>query len=330
MNEIVKLGLDIYHGSVPTEFSNKDHNKVMREALIEANGGKDSINYKVRGANKDALFAIVEEIIASTTEEGLKGDEFFMSFVDYKNLSEGDANEFTAEENTTFIVSELARGVLTPRRQRIGEKRTVNLRTTPKAVRIYEEMSRILAGRVNWTDFVNKLNKAVITKKYEELYTIFSSISSTTPGMNGTYAPAAGTYDEDKLLQLVQHVEASTGPASIVGTKSALAKIKTAEVSNSAKENYHELGFYGKVAGVPMIMVPQRHKVGTDQFIFPDKKVYIIAGDDKPVKYVTEGSGVILDKDPLSNDDMTQEYYYIEQTGSGLLMNGKMGIYEMS
>jgi hypothetical protein len=130
---------------------------------------------------------------------------------------------------------------------------------------------------------------------------------------------------------MVDHVEASNGQvANIIGTKKALRKIATAVLADEQKTNYYNMGFFGKVAGVDMIAVPQRHGVGTDAFIFPDDRVFIIGSQDKPIKYVTEGNPIILDKDPLTNDDLTQEYYYIEQTGAGLMINQKMGIYVMT
>ena len=331
MNEIVKLALDVYHGTVPTEFADKNPEAKLREALIAANGGSDKIDMKSMRDNKGKLFAIVEETIQTVVEEGLKGDEFFMNFVDFRNLAVGDLNEFTIEADSSFIVSEIANGIATPRRQRIGEKTTVNVPTTIKAVRVYEEMSRVLSGRISWTDFVDKVSVAVMQKRYNDIFTVWNGMSASSAGLNSTYVPTAGSYSENNLVTLIDHVEAATGKtARIVGTRNALRKLNTAVVADAAKDDMYNSGFYGKFNGTDMIRVRNRHKVGTTTFIMPDDKVFVVASDDQPIKFVDEGTALILDKDPTANADLSQEYTYVEKTGCGLVVNGKIGVYSMT
>ena len=85
--QIVKLATDMIQNKVSGNFADASKNsEALIEALIEANGGSSKINPKTfhRG---NALFDIVEEIIPAITEEGLKGDEFFMELVEYRNLN---------------------------------------------------------------------------------------------------------------------------------------------------------------------------------------------------------------------------------------------------
>lgn len=331
-NAIVRLALDTYHGVAvaPAEFADKKPSEVLREALIAANGGSTKLDYKALRRNKVEIFEILEEVIPTLVQEGLKGDEFFMQLVDERTLSAGDMNEFWAEDNSTFIVSEMADGIATPRRQRIGEKAKVTINTTIHGVRIYEEMSRYLAGRIDWNDLVDKVAKAYTEQLRNDVYAVFSGISAATPGLSATYVKA-GSYQEEDLLAIVDHVEAATGKkAVIVGTKPALRKCATAVQSEESKSDYYNAGFYGKLAGVPMVSIQNRHRVGTEEFIFPDNKLYVLASDDKPIKLVNEGEAYILDKDGTTNADMTMEYLYIEKYGVGLLVNGKLGVYTLS
>lgn len=87
---------------------------------------------------------------------------------------------------------------------------------------------------------------------------------------------------------------------------------------------------YGKFYGTDMVSVRQSHKVGTDEFILDDTKVYVIASDDKPIKVVNEGDGLMLMNNPTDNADLTQEYTYVQQWGIGLLFNRVIGVYKIT
>lgn len=330
-NELVNLAFDVYHGNamVPVEFSDKRPVEVLRQALLDLNGGSPKFDYRAFRRNKVEIFEIIEQTVPVLVNEGLQGDEFFMQLVEERNLAAGDMNEFVAGDNSLFVVSEMADGIAIPRRQRIGEKRTVSVHTTLHGVRIFDELSRFLAGRIDWNAMIDNVARAYKAEKLNSMYTTFTGITASTPGLNGTYV-TGGTYDEEKLLTLVEHVEAATGKAaSIIGTKAGLRKCTTAVQSDAAKDDYYNVGYYGKLAGVPMVSIKNRHAVGTDNFIFPDNKLFVIASDDKPIKHVTEGEAYIKETDG-SNSDMTMEYLFTEKYGNSLLIADKLGVYTMS
>lgn len=331
-SNIVQLALDVYRGQAvaPTEFADKKPEEVLRNALIELNGGSSKFDYKKFRRNKIEIFEIIEQIVPIIVNEGLQGDEFFMNLVDEHNIAAGDMNEFVAEDNTTFIVADMANGISIPRRQRIGEKTSVTIPTTVQGVRFYDELARFMAGRIDWNSMIDRVARSFKAEALNKMYTTFSGITAATPGLNSTYV-TGGTYDEEKLLTLVEHVEAATGMnASILGTKSTLRKCTTAVQADSAKEDYYSMGYYGKLAGVPMIAIKNRHAISSDSFIFPNDKLYVLASNDKPIKYVTEGEAYILEKDGSTNSDQTMEYLYTEKTGCGLLLGSKLGIYTIS
>ena len=326
-----KLAYDLYHGSVSTDFTNgKDPNTQLRQALIEANGGSEKITARSLRDHGKELFALIEVAVEPILREGFEGDEFFNDFVEYINVAEGDQNVFVTEDDSLFIVSEIANGIQTPRRQRIAGSTEVTIPTSVKAVRFYEEASRLLAGRSDWNTFVQRLMRSIQQKRYEDIYTAFSGLSATTPGLDTNYV-ISGTYDEEKLLKLVADVEAATGmTARIIGTKPALRKVTTAVISNQAKDDYYNVGHFGKVAGVEMTSVINRHKVGTNDFILPDNRLWVVAANDRFIKFVTEGDNYINSKDMTENADMSQEYVYIEKTGCGILLGAKLGIYDLT
>lgn len=320
MNDLVKLAVDGFKGNVE-KFSVKQTQDALREALIEANGGKTTIDYKaLRHGQGHEVFAILEELIPVLISEGLQGDEYFMNLVDYRNVAEGDKNEFITEDNNLFVVSKAADGTQAIRRQRLGGSESISIPTEFRVVRIYEELNRILAGRVDFNTFVNKVSESFRKQLLNEIYALWTTATAQQMG-GAAYFPAAGSYDEDALLDLIQHVEAAAGgkQATIIGTKKGLRNLKESIQSDAGLDELHNLGYYGKFYGTPCVAIPQRHKVGfngtptsTDSgFVLNDNVLTIVAGDDKPIKVVREGTGLVHMGDPFDNMDLTQELEYV-------------------
>ena len=327
---VIKLASDMIQNKVSANFADASKNsEALRDALIEANGGSTSINIKTfhRG---NQLFEIIEEIIPLIVHEGLTGNEFFFNLVDYRNIALGDDIDFWTEDKTEFVVADASYGVSGIRRQRLGKMEKYNVDTKLKIIKVYEELKRLMAGRTDFNVFIDKAGKAMIKQILNDTQTAFKSISSTTRGLTSTYVPT-GTYTEDALLDLVQHVEASTeGVATIIGTKKALRKVTTAVVSDEAKTDLYNTGFYGKFNGTNMVFIPQRHVVGTDTFLMDDNKIYVFAGNDKPIKVVNVGTGLMSANDPLQSADFSQNYLYGQEFGIGLAFSEKIGVMSLS
>lgn len=79
-----------------------------------------------------------------------------------------------------------------------------------------------------------------------------------------------------------------------------------------------------------MVAVKQVHKTGTDTFMLDNSKLYVIASGEWPIKVVNEGEGLIINGDPTSNADLTQEYTYIQSWGVGVIFAGTMGLYTIT
>lgn len=334
MKDIVKLAVDTYRGTVE-KYSASQSNDVLRQALIDANNGKTHLDYKdIRDGKCNGLFTLIEEVLSATVVEGLQGDEYFNALVDFRNVAEGDSPVFLVEDNNLFVVADAADGTQGIRRQRLGGVTEATIPTTLKVVRIYEEMNRVLSGRVDFNTFINKVAESFRQKLLNDIYALW--IGATAEQMGGiTYFPAAGVYDEDELLDLISHVEAAAGgkTATIVGTKKALRSIKESIDSDEVKSELHNMGYMGKFYGTPVVVTPQRHKIGSTEFVLSDDFITIIAGDDKPIKVVYEGDPIVLMGDPTSNADFTQEYFYGEKYGMGIVLAGNntgIGRYEFA
>lgn len=334
MNDIVKLAVDGYHGSVE-KYSVPQSQDALRNALIEANGGSTKLDYKkIRDGECKGLFTLVEEILRQTVVEGLQGDEFFNAMVDFRNLAEGDQNLFLVEDRNLFVVAEAADGTQGIRRQRLGGVNETSIPTSLKVVRIYEELNRVLSGRVDFNEMINKVAESFRQKLLNDIYGLWAGATAADLG-GVAYFPAAGSYDEDDLLDVIAHVEAAAGgkTATIIGTKKALRNLKESIQSDGAKEELHGMGYYGTFYGTPCVAIPQRHQVGSTDFVMDDDVITIIAGDDKPIKVVYEGESIMLMGDPMTNADFTQEYFYGEKYGLGIVLaggNAGIGRYEMT
>lgn len=285
MNDIVKLAVDAYRGNVE-KYSVAQSQETLRQALIAANNGKTALDYRdIRDGKCSGLFTLIETILSATVIEGLQGDEYFNSLVDFRNVAEGDSPVFYINDNNLFVVAEAADGTQGIRRQRLSGVSEATIPTTLKVVRIYEEMNRVLSGRVDFNTMINKVAESFNQKLLNDIYTLWTSATATQLG-GSTYFPTAGAYDEDALLDLISHVEAAAGgkQATIIGTKKALRNIKESIMSDGAKDEYHNMGYAGKFYGTPVVVTPQRHKVGSTEFVMDDNMLTIIAGDDKPIK----------------------------------------------
>lgn len=327
--EVTKIAIDAIRGMSSGNFSKEQTSEAIRNALIEANGGSTKLNPKtfIRGSK---LFSIVEELLPVMIEEGFKADNPLFNLVEYKNIAEGDVNEFYTEGKAQFVVAEVANGILNIRRQRIEDGSKVTVKTSMKMVRVYENLGRLLAGRITFDKFVDGVSEAFQKQVLADAYKEIASISGATEGLdpNCVYA---GSFDEAKMLEIIDRVEASTGKAAkIYGTRNALRKVTTAVVSYEANSDMYNMGHYGKFNGTEMIRMNQSYKPGTKEFALDDNKVYIIAGDDAPVKMVNEGEGIMLERQATDNNDLTQEYIYGQAWGTAVICSQDLGVYTIA
>lgn len=325
---VIKLAMDVVKNKVPDKYTKDDTSETLKQAFIEANGGSKIIDHKSFRRHPE-LYDLVEVIVPMIVQEGFAGDEFFTNFVDYRNIALGDDEEFWTEDNSLFLISEMANGSQSVRRQRLNAGAKTTIAKTPKGVKIYEELNRLTSGRVDFNMFVERLGKSYINRVNTDIFTAFNGISSGTTGMGATYYKS-GSFAEDTLITLIDHVEAAMGSAQIIGTRSALRKITSATVSDSAKEDMYAMGYYGKFNGTPMLVAKQRHAAGTDTFLLDTSKVYVVAGNDKFIKMVDEGKGFLNDGNPSDNADLTKEYFYVQNYGVGILISGRVGIFNIS
>ena len=322
--EVLKIMLDAVKGKSVENYSKGQTSDAIRNAMIEANGGSDKINLKTfyRGSE---IFSLVQELIPAIIDEGFKENDPIFRLVEYRNIADGDEQEFYVEVNSNIAVADAAAGIRGVRRQRISAGESVTVKTFVKTVRVYDRRRRIM----EMIDYIRE-QPLVYQKVLADAAKAIQEIGSDTAGLNPDLV-VSGTYSEDTLLGLIDDVESYNGkPATIYGTRKALRKLTTAVVSDEAKSDLYNMGYYGKFNGTPMVCIRQVKIPGTSTNAFADNKIYVIAGDDAPVKIVNEGAGLMLERDSADNNDFTQEYIYSQPFGVGVICAEQMGVYTMS
>lgn len=325
-NNILTVAINAIKGRAMGNYTTVETSDALRNALIEMNGGSTKLSPKTfyKGT---PLFSLVQEIIPVVIEEGIKAaNNPLFDHVEYRNIAEGDLAEFDIEGDANFVVASVANGVQNIRRQRIVGGDTIKVPTEMKMVRVYENLGRLLAGRIDFNKFIDGVAKAFNEYIVTAAYVALAGLSSSTYGLSATYVKS-GSVSSEKLLELVAHVEAATGKkARIMGTKVAVRKLGS-EVTQSAEQNtdLYNQGYFGKFYGTEVIALEQAHVPGTSDFALADDALWIVASDDKFIKVVNEGDGLLVERDATSNADLTQEYVYGQAMGVGVVCAAKLG-----
>lgn len=328
---LIKIATDAYKGHVAGNYSVDDSMAVLRQALIEANNGSTKLDYRaIRDGKCNGLFAIVEEIINKTVIEGLPESCPLFNYVDFRNLAEGDTNVFELRDDAVFIVSDIADGTQGLRRQRFDGGEEITVKTQLKGIKIYEELRRVLAGRVDMNRMIDKVSDAFQKQITNDMY------NAVVAGFDGLVAPytngAAGSFAEGTLTDIIDHVEAATGmKATILGSKQAVRKITGVKGgdADSAKEDLYGMGYFGHFYTTPIVVMQNAHKVGSTDFVLGND-LYIIASDEKFVKFVTEGDTLIIPGEMTANADLSQEYLMAMRYGLKSVMSEEFGVYKLS
>lgn len=331
-NEVVRLALDARRNKVQGNFSMDETMHTLHEALVAANGGKNYLDVRdIRDGKCSETFAIVEQVINEVKHDIMTTEPFFMQYVDYRNMKLGDKNEFYIPDNTPLVVSEIAAGSQALRRQRMFGGQTYSVQTSPKGIKVYEEMDLLLANRVSFADFMDRIADAFRRRTFEDVYKVWSG---TIDGLEAPYA-ITGTYTEAQMLELIAHVKAANGTnaAYILGTALALSKV-VANHDNAqiALESAYKTGVIGKFHGSDKLETVNMYKPGTTEFMLPDNIVHVMPSGKnvKPIMYVTEGDALIIPHSSFENNDLTQEYMMVERTGVAARVpagEGKFGRY---
>ncbi|MFA5559528.1 MAG: hypothetical protein WDA59_08805 [Methanofastidiosum sp.] len=320
LNKLAVLAVDIYENKLGN-YSKEDATQALREEFIKI-CGTDKIDRRALRRHSAAIFEIIEETLDVLV--GRKIESAFKDNAEYRNVAWGDSPRFILKNPNLFKVALVSDGTQNLRRQRLDDG-SLTVTTYTRGIKIYEEFYRFLAGRIDWSDMVNKVADSYTNEIYTQVY---NAIYNSYDGLTSTYAKT-GAFNDSTMRTLIEHVEAANNAsAAIYGTKNALGKVETAQISESMKDVYSSQGFYGSFYGTPMRKIQQSHTNGTETFAVNENFLIILPeGDERIVKIVDEGDSIILETPSSENQDLSMEYTFLRKSGIGVLTAAKYGIY---
>lgn len=330
MNELVKLGVGLYKGVATEKFSKYDANEAIRNGFIKILG-TDKPDHKTFRRHKVAIFEIIEEVLEQTITNGMVATDFFNQFVEYKDLNLGDTNEFFVEDNTMLTVARVSGNHWDIRRQKLNEGDSFSVPVEAYAVGVYGDFLRFLAGRLDWVALMGKIERAFVHDLNSRIHAAFMGSVSYLP----TEFKQTGTYDEEKLLTIAEHVQAANQGSNLIiaGTRTALSKIlkDSSLMSDGMKDELNKSGYISDWNGYSVMAIPQSHKPNTFEFEIENNKLLVLPSNAKPVKVVREGTPIIRENsDGTVNKDMSMEHDVISFYGVGVIFNTLYGMYDLS
>lgn len=316
--DLRKLAIDVYNG-VEVQFENGETgNDMIVNALNKAFGG---INLNDGKAVRNALmygkvdFEIINEIIDVAIDLSAQDNSEIWNFVDFKSGALGDKNKFIVEGNDLLYVDVVTQGTQGVRRQRMGSKE-LTVATQTKAIKIYEELARLAAGRLNWAKFVEKVGKSFDNDRFNLVAKAFDGITAS-----GDYAKT-GAFNESTMIDLLTTVENDGNTPKIFGSLQALRLLNMSTsgmAGEQVKNDYYNFGYMGKFNGYDTFRISGKN--------LPTNKLFVVGSEEKFIKMYDEGDTLTIPHSPADNDDLTQTLQVQRTYGVDVVMAGKVGVY---
>lgn len=346
---IVEAGVDLYkhylyvqkgdqryaENAVGKSYEEKEklfNEKLVKEA-VKQSGLVFSDGYNAETIIRNpVVFSTMFQLISETLTNIVPStvlDEFGR-FAEIRNSGWGDNFKFEIPNPNLFVVSSHADGIRKSIPQRLYNSE-IFLTPENHSITIQEDLYRILAGKVNWGDWVTRIALSIQGKISTEVY---DSFYGSYNGLNANFQEA--TYDTDAFIKLAQRVEAANGGArvSVWGTRIALSKIVPASTFGDAGytgigEEYNKMGYLGLFKGVNTFLINQRIMPNDPNYNFAikdDALYFVSTGVDRPIKIGFEGEALIFQNGSNVNADLTQDYTYQQKWDTKVITSSKYGI----
>lgn len=310
IQEAVGLVADSYRGtSSKAEYSAEERAEGAKKLLSEL--AKD---YR---ANKNQIFAIIEQSLTEILPERLEAT--IGRFAEVKQFAEGDTPRFSVKNGKIKAYSVALGGSV--RRSR-KDKATITVETEATQVKVYEELSRVRAGLVDFNELINDALDALEEEFYNKIYTTLVGTYSVLPAANKATDTGVVESKLDKLIKVV----ASYGSPVIMGTRMGLSALPEITAAEADSDIYNQ-GYLGKYKGTPIVELKNVVKdESNEEFVLDDRYLYVIPeGKDKIVKVAIEGDAYVRDKD---GEDWTVNFESMVQNGTAVLQTNHFAIYD--
>lgn len=325
-NELKQLAVDMYHNRALT-YNDVSANDAFRKMLNEAAGQEEGkpFNYTEWQKHKYDVFQIISTAIDAVLPTIITDQ--FNSFADIRTVAAGDKPHFTIQDTDLFKVSMIAAGTQDLRRQEMfGDSFTVD--TDWYGIAVYAEFEKLLTGQIDWKSYVDRVAASLSAHMGQKIYDAFASAYDSLRAVR----KVEGAFDEDKLLQVAQHVQAASGGkgVEVYGTAAGLrVATKDANMSGAMKDEFNNGGYLGTLAGLDLIALPQAYKNGTEEFAVDDNTLVILPKGEKIVTGVLEGQAITKDSDGENRNDMQREFKTMKKMGISVAKLAVYGMYKI-
>lgn len=325
--DLAKLSLDLYQNR-NLVYNNVSGDEAMRKIMAEAIGievGQPITHYQWE-KNKIEVFEILSVAIDAVLPAILENE--FDTLADVRSVAFGDKPRFEIEDNSLLRVAMIAAGTQDLQRQELHGT-TFSVDTDWYGAKVFVDFERFMAGNINWQSLVDRVAMSFTSKMQEQIYAAFSKSYDDIRAVR----KQTGTYDEDKLIGISQHVSAAAGgrPTAVYGTLSALRKVsKGADLSGNMKDRMAKIGYLDTVGGIDLIAIPQKYRAGKEEFAIDDNTLLILPQGEKIVSVVLEGDTIVSDVDPMTNTAMQREFVTMKKYGLQVAKLAVYGMYKLS
>ncbi len=343
-----KLTYDLNHN--PNEIYDEEGNKISKKdaedavrkfvfaimGLTEHSTKRD----RKRAMDKHGieLFEVMEEEIDIKVETGFRESEFFNNYVEQRNLSRGDSQEFWTNEKVILSVTKISGDHHDFTLQRLGSGESYTVTTSVYGIAVGADIDLYLAGRYDWAKLTDQCAAAFVRKAQNDIYAEMMNAGKKLPAQfQGT--GALSTTTKDKLDTLLEDVSLANDGAQVVimGTRTGLQQFQKLMdvdwITDDQKRDVATMGRLGYYGPYTLVELPQRFALNdTTKKLLDPKTLFIMPQvEDKFIKFVDVGETEIYEvNEKGARMDDTMKYEVQRAMGVGVQIGRYFGVWTLA
>ena len=343
-----KLTYDLNHN--PNEIYDEDGNKRSKK---EAEDSVRKFVFAIMGLTEHStkrdrkramdkhgieLFEVMEEEIDIKVETGFRESEFFNNYVEQRNLSRGDSQEFWTNEKVILSVTKISGDHHDFTLQRLGSGESYTVTTSVYGIAVGADIDLYLAGRYDWAKLTDQCAAAFVRKIQNDIYAEMMNAGKKLPAQfQGT--GALSTTTKDKLDTLLEDVSLANDGAQVVimGTRTGLQQFQKLMdvdwITDDQKRDVATMGRLGYYGPYTLVELPQRFALNdTTKKLLDPKTLFIMPQvEDKFIKFVDVGETEIYEvNEKGARMDDTMKYEVQRAMGVGVKIGRYFGVWTLA
>ncbi len=328
-NDSAKFIADTYNKTLysKSEVTEKAANEAVRDLLKKGMPNKKpNGQYPFREYAEwlKGTYAIVEEVVNVALMNAWDANPFYQRFVDVRNLSLGDANEFLIPDNTYLTVNRFSGNHWDTDREKIAQPKGITIPTDWYYVHVYDDFERFLVGAISVQDLFDRVALSYVQFTYSLMANAFNDAATNLP----PEFSFTGTLSMAKMRELIQKVRTANGygPVAVMGTEMAMGQLydllgNVQFLSDNMRDSINTMGRMATWQGANLIEIPQKFVPGTFTNAVDDNRIMIIpmGADERFIKFVYEGETRALELNQQQLHDQTIDYQVQHKLGLGFV-----------